>query len=134
MTQNNQQHKLYYQNQLPNQMVTAVVVLDNKLTVQYANPAAEALLVKSFNKLFNAHLDTIFINHPINTTRLEQLLTSGQEFSDSDVSLEFFDRRKVSVEITASSVEFDSSPHILIEFKQIDQQKKMSSRRGTTTQ
>lgn len=123
----NQQHKLYYQKELPNQMVTAVVVLKNNLTVQYANPAAEALLIKSFNKLLNTPIDKLFFNTPIKESRLKQLLTSGQEFSDSDVILEFFDRRKITVEITASSVEFDKKPHILLEFKQIDQQKKMSA-------
>ncbi|MEW6989044.1 nitrogen regulation protein NR(II) [Colwelliaceae bacterium 6441] len=120
------QDKLYYQQNLPNQMVTAVIVLNDNLNIQYANPAAEALLVKSFNKLSGNNLKSVFFNNPINDIRLKQLLTSGQEFSDSDVVLEFFDRRKITVEITASSVDFDKSPHILLEFKQIDQQKKIS--------
>ncbi len=122
----NQTNKLYYQQNLPNQMVTAVIVLNSELLIQYANPAAEALLVKSFNKLRRNSLKSIFFNNPINDIRLKQLLTSGQEFSDSDVILEFFDRRQITVEITASSVEFDKSPHILLEFKQIDQQKQFS--------
>lgn len=123
---NNQHNKLYYQQNLPNQMVTAVIVLDEELRIQYVNPAAEALLIKSFNKLSNQTLKTVFFNNPINDLRLKQLLTSGQEFSDSDVILEFYDRRKITVEITASSVDFDKSPHILLEFKQIDQQKQIS--------
>ncbi len=123
---NNQPNKLYYQQNLPNQMVTAVIVLNEKLHIQYANPAAEALLIKSFNKLSGNTLKTVFFNNPINDIRLNQLLTSGQEFSDSDVVLEFFDRRKITVEITASSVVFDKLPHILLEFKQIDQQKQIS--------
>ena len=123
---NNQHNKLYYQQNLPNQMVTAVIVLNKKLRIQYVNPAAEALLIKSFNKLSDKTLNTVFFNNPINDVRLNQLLTSGQEFSDSDVILEFFDRRKITVEITASSVDFDKSPHILLEFKQIDQQKQIS--------
>lgn len=122
----NQNNKLYYQQNLPNQMVTAVIVLNEKLRIQYVNPAAEALLIKSFNKLSDKTLKTVFFNNPINEIRLNQLLTSGQEFSDSDVILEFFDRRKITVEITASSVDFDKSPHILLEFKQIDQQKQIS--------
>ncbi|GLX78095.1 two-component system sensor histidine kinase NtrB [Thalassotalea insulae] len=126
---NNQmpKNKLYYQQNLPNQMVTAVIVLNSELTVQYANPAAEALLIKSINKLKGSTLNTIFFNNPISDKRLKQLLTSGQEFSDSDVILEFFDRRKITVEITASSVVFDKNPHILLEFKQIDQQKQISA-------
>lgn len=122
----NKTSKLYYQQNLPNQMVTAVIVLNDELKIQYANPAAEALLIKSVNKLRGTPLKNIFFNAPFDDNRLKQLLTSGQEFSDSDVILEFFDRRKITVEITASSVEFDKSPHILLEIKQIDQQKKFS--------
>jgi len=125
-TKSIQTDKFYYQQNLPNQMVTAVIILNRELLIQYANPAAETLLIKSLGKLKNKSLKSVFFNNPINDIRLKQLLTSGQEFSDSDVILEFFDRRKITVEITASSVEFDKSPHILLEFKQIDQQKQIS--------
>ncbi len=108
-------------------MVTALVVLDSDLLIQYANPAAEALLLKSFNKLKDTTLDTVLFNDPIDRSRLNQLLTSGQEFSDNDVILEFYDRRKITVEITASSIELDGQPHLLLEFKQIDQQKQISA-------
>jgi two-component system nitrogen regulation sensor histidine kinase GlnL len=121
------QQKLSYQQKLPNQMVTAVVVLDNNLLIKYANPAAEALLVRSFNKLYNVPISQAFFNTPIKDSRLQQLLTSGQEFSDSDVIIEFFDHHRITVEITASSVEFEKLPHILLEFKQIDQQKQISA-------
>lgn len=84
------------------------------------------MLIKSFNKLYNLPIATVFYNSPIKKERLEELLTSGQEFSDSDVTIEFFDHSRITVEITASSVEFSKQPHILLEFKQIDQQKQMS--------
>lgn len=122
-----QQDKLHYQQALPNQMVTAVVVLDSDLAICYVNPAAEALLVKSLSKLSGLSIERVFYNTPINNKRLRQLLTTGQEFSDSDVSLEFFDHSQITVEITASSVTFDQAPHILLEFKQIDQQKRISA-------
>lgn len=118
--------KLHYQQVLPNQMVTAVVVLDRELTICYVNPAAEALLVKSLSKLYQCPIEQVFYNTPINNNRLQQLLTTGQEFSDSDVTIEFFDHQQITVEITASSVTFDQCPHILLEFKQIDQQKQIS--------
>lgn len=119
--------KLHYQQALPNQMVTAIVVLDSRLNICYVNPAAEALLVKSFSKLYRLSIEQVFYNTPINQQRLQQLLTTGQEFSDSDVILEFFDHRQITVEITASSVRFEKSQHILLEFKQIDQQKQISA-------
>ena len=119
--------KKHYQQALPNQMVTAIVVLDQDLSICYVNPAAEALLVKSLSKIYLHPIDQVFYNTPISNKRLQQLLTTGQEFSDSDVSIEFFDQRRITVEITASSVSFDQAPHILLEFKQIDQQKQISA-------
>lgn len=119
------QIKLSYQQQLANQMVTAVVVLNKNLTIQYLNPAAEALLVKSLNKLFGIVFTDAFISIPIDNLRLQQLLESGQEFTDSDVLLELIDGEKITVELTASSVEFNNEAHVLLEFKQIDQQKQI---------
>lgn len=118
---------MYYQQNLPNHMVTAVIVLNSALLIQYANPATEALLLKSARRLIGRPLQEVFYNSPINKTRLEQLLTSGQEFSDSDVSIEIYQQHLVSVEITASAIELDGAPHILLELKQIDQQKQISA-------
>ena len=107
-------------------MVTAVVILDQSLTVQYLNPAAEGVLVKSLNKLYGIPFTDIVISDFLNKQRLEQLINSGQEFTNSDMLLEFIDGECITVEITASSVEFNQQPHVLLEFKQIDQQKKIS--------
>jgi len=122
-----QQRKISYQQQLPVQMVTALVALDQNLNIQYVNPAAEALLVKSLNKLSNLPFDKVFLNSSIDNSRLKLLLDSGQEFSDGDVTLEFIEGYHISVEITASSVELNNAPHILLEFKQIDQQKQINA-------
>lgn len=121
-----QELKLTYQHQLANQMVVAVVVLDNKLSIQYLNPAAEALLVKSLNKLYGLIFTDIFISIALNEKCLQELFASGKEFTNSDVILEFIDGGRITVEVTASSVEFNNQSHLLLEFKQIDQQKQIS--------
>ncbi len=51
-----QQLKIGYQQTLANQLVTAVLILDQNLTICYVNPAAEALLIKSLNKLYGCPL------------------------------------------------------------------------------
>ena len=122
----NLQRKLHYQQHLPNQMVTAVVILDRNFTFQFVNPAAEALLNKSFNKLQGLTFSEVFINASISDERLRQLLATGQEFTDNDVLLQFAENHKFAAEITASSVEFNQIPHVLLEFKKIDQQKQIS--------
>jgi two-component system nitrogen regulation sensor histidine kinase GlnL len=121
-----QELKLTYQQQLANQMVTAAVILDEKLSIQYLNPAAEALLVKSFNTLFGQIFTDVFISTALEAKCLHELFSSGQEFTNSDVILEFFDGGRITVEVTASSVAFSKRNHILLEFKQIDQQKQIS--------
>jgi len=129
MWQNKQeilQAKLNYQQSLVNQLVTAVLILDKKLDIVYANPAAEALLIKSFSKLFGCSFNFIFANTSITKNRLQQLLTTGQEFTDSDIVIEFSHSHRFTAEVTASSAEFEGEPHVLLEFKQIDQQKQIS--------
>ncbi len=121
-----QELKLNYQQQLSNQMVTAVVVLDNKLAIQYLNPAAEALLVKSLNKLYGLIFTDVFLSTALDNNCLLELFASGQEFTNSDVILEFIDGGRITIEVTASSVEFNNQNHLLLEFKQIDQQKQIS--------
>ncbi|WP_448245270.1 nitrogen regulation protein NR(II) [Thalassotalea agariperforans] len=122
-----QNKKMLYQQQLPNQMATAVIVLDQSLVIQYVNPSAEALLVKSFDKLYGHKFNEAFFHCSIDNLRFEQLIATGQEFTDSDVVLDFFSHDSITVELSASSVEFNQKPHLLLEMKQIDQQKKISA-------
>lgn len=121
-----QQLKLSYQQTLANQLVTAVLILDKELKICYLNPAAEALLIKSLPKLYGCTFDLIFANTSITQARLEQLNATGQEFTDSEIVIELTENHRFTAEVTASAVEFDRIPHVLIEFKQIDQQKQIS--------
>lgn len=121
-----QKHKLSYQQSLANQLVTSVIILNKKLVIVYANPAAEALLNKSIYRLYGTNSDAIFANTTINRPRLQQLLTSGQEFTDSDIVIELNEQHRFTAEVTASSVEFEKTAHVLLEFKQVDQQKQIS--------
>mgnify|MGYP000058509830 CR=1 FL=1 len=118
--------KQSYQQQLGGQLATAVIVLDKSFIIQYVNLSAESILVKSFDKLVGKSVHDIFFTTSINEIQLQQLLDSGQEFTDSDVTLQFVDNYKITVELTASSVEFNNNRHILIEFNQIDKQKQIS--------
>lgn len=121
-----QEQKLSYQQSLANQLVTAVIIINPELAIVYANPAAEALLNKSLYRLYNTAAETIFANTSINSPRLKQLFATGQEFTDSDIVVELNESHRFTAEVTASSVKFARSPHVLLEFKQIDQQKQIS--------
>lgn len=122
-----QQNKKKFQQVLPNHMITAVMLLNEDLVIQYLNPAAEAILVKSLNTLYNQPITDLLRTTTLKRSRFEDLLSSGQEFNDADVSIEFMDRSKITIDLTASSIDFNDAPHILLEFKQIDQQKQISA-------
>ncbi|WP_448213487.1 nitrogen regulation protein NR(II) [Colwellia sp. MEBiC06753] len=121
------ENKSTFQQQLANQLVTAVIVLDKNLTIQYLNPSAEAMLIKSFNKLHNVLITEIFPNSAIDAERLLHVIDSGQAFSDGDVSIELGEDHRFTAEITVSLAEFSQTQHLLIELKQIDQQKQISA-------
>jgi two-component system nitrogen regulation sensor histidine kinase GlnL len=118
--------RLSYQQQVANNMITAIVILDQHFKITYANPAAEALLVRSFNKLFGATFSKIFSNTSIDDARLLSLLTSGQEITDSEIVLHLPDNTVITTEITASSIELEQGSHILLEIRQVDKQKQIS--------
>ncbi len=121
-----QEKKLSYQHSLANQLVTAVIILNQELTIVYVNPAAEALLNKGLYRLYDTPAETIFANTSINNSRLKQLLATGQEFTDSDIIVELNESHRFTAEITASSAELEKAPHVLLELKQVDQQKQIS--------
>ncbi len=121
-----QEQKISYQQSLANQLVTAVIILNQELTIVYVNPAAEALLNKGLYRLYDTPAETIFANTSINNSRLRQLIATGQEFTDSDIIVELNESHRFTAEVTASSVELESAPHVLLELKQVDQQKQIS--------
>lgn len=121
------QNKIKFQQVLPNHMITAMLLLDKNLIIKYLNPAAEAILVKSLNSLYNQSIEDILRTTSIKKERFIQLLSTGQEFNDGDVSIQFMDQAQITIDLTASSIEFNNEPHILLEFKQIDHQKQISA-------
>lgn len=116
----------YAQHLVP-QLVTAAVIIDDNLTIQYLNSSAEALFSKSLNRLYQKAFLDIFTHCSITEERLRQVLFTGQDFTDSDVVLEFIENYHITIEVTASAAFFHGKDHILLECKQIDKQKQISA-------
>ncbi|MEW6997939.1 nitrogen regulation protein NR(II) [Colwelliaceae bacterium BS250] len=119
--------KSAFSEQLVPQLVTALVVLDKNLNIQYINSAAEAMFSRSLNRLYNQSFLNIFSHCSIKAERLEQVLSSGQDFTDSEVMLEFIENDHITLEVTVSIVLFNNNQHLLLECRQIDKQKQISA-------
>lgn len=119
--------KRHYQQLLAKQQVTSLLLLDNEFNIVYANPSAEALLIKSLHGLYGTSFELIFSGTSITRSRLEKIMYSEQQFTDADIEIKLTSHYKFTAEITASSISIDDMPYILLEFKQIDHQKHINA-------
>ncbi|WP_371374143.1 nitrogen regulation protein NR(II) [Thalassotalea aquiviva] len=116
-----------YAKQLSSQLVTAIVVLDRNLCIQFLNSSAEALFSKSLNRLYQQPFLDLFIESSISFNRLQNVLNNFQEFTDSEVVFKFIDQHHITLEVTASVVLINNQQCILLECKQIDNKKQISA-------
>lgn len=109
--------------QIFDQMLTAVVVLDKHLHIQYMNAAAENLLDGSRKRLQDAPFFSLFRYISLEPMVLQHALDEQQSVSDSEVVLEFHDGQRSTVEFSAQPLMADSFGYagVLLELRQIDQ-------------
>ncbi|CAH0527310.1 nitrogen regulation protein NR(II) [Vibrio hippocampi] len=105
--------------------VTATLMLDEGLTVKYANPAAEQLFSQSSKRLIDAHLSQFIQHASLDLALLSQPLQSGQSITDSDVTF-VVDGKPLLLEVTVSPLSWNKQLMLLIEMRKIGQQKRLS--------
>ncbi|MFM2480695.1 nitrogen regulation protein NR(II) [Celerinatantimonas sp. YJH-8] len=106
-------------------LVTGIMLVDPGMIVQYANTATEQLLGQSKKRLINQNLRSLITHTTLNLDILDQVLTRGQSFTDSEVTL-VVENRPAMVEFSATQVTHNQKRLLLLELKPIDQQKKIS--------
>ena len=68
-------------------LLTAVILMDERLCIQFVNPAAEQLLSLSERRLIGIELPHLLEHISLDLQRFKQCLISGQGFTDSEVTL-----------------------------------------------
>ncbi|WP_416307703.1 nitrogen regulation protein NR(II) [Neptunicella sp. SCSIO 80796] len=107
-------------------LTTAIMLVDESLTILTANPAAETLMEISINRLVGLPLPELFSSSTLHVGRLYRTLKQAGSFSDSEVQIIFPDGRHSLVDITISQIELKGKSHLVMEIKPIDQQKRIS--------
>ncbi|GAA0859640.1 nitrogen regulation protein NR(II) [Aliiglaciecola litoralis] len=107
-------------------MATAVLVVDQKLSIRYANLAAQSMLEQSDNQLLGSPISQFVTQSSLEPTHLKNALLKNEGFSDSEVLFAFSDNRHVLGDLTVTNFIFNEMPALLIEIKVIDQQKRIS--------
>ncbi|WP_299019944.1 nitrogen regulation protein NR(II) [uncultured Photobacterium sp.] len=106
-------------------LVTAILLLDEGLSIRYVNPAAEQLLSFSKRRLNNAHFPELLQHSSLDLGLIQATLQSGQGLADSDVTF-VIDGRHYTLELNASPLSWQKELLILLELKPIDQQRRIS--------
>ncbi|MGB2078874.1 MAG: nitrogen regulation protein NR(II) [Vibrio sp.] len=106
-------------------LVTATILLDDKLVIQYANSASQQLFSQSAKRLLGTNLSSHIQHASLDLALLTQPLQTGQSMTDSEVTFVIQDKPML-LEVTASPITLNQELLLLIEIRQIDQQRRLS--------
>ena len=73
--------------QILNSLINSILLVDDELSIHYANPAAQQLLAQSSRKLFGTPLPDLLSYFSLNIGLLRESLEAGQGFTDNEVTL-----------------------------------------------
>jgi two-component system nitrogen regulation sensor histidine kinase GlnL len=101
-------------------LATAVLMLDDRLQVTYANPAAETLLAHGRKHLIGTPLGRVLHGNDRFLARLAQAVTDDAGFNENELALELGGQLAM-VHCVAIPVE-EGEARLLIELRELDQQ------------
>ncbi len=99
---------------------TAVILLDDRLQVTYANPAAESMLAHGRKHLIGVAIDKALPGNEPFFDRLQQSLEAQAGFNDNDLVLEFAGE-PVHLHCVITPIEAQEG-RLLLEFRELEQQ------------
>ncbi len=105
---------------------TALVMIDNRLNIVYANHAGQALFETGTKQLYGHPLSDFFMPETIDKARLRAAFRRGEDFTENEVRLSFRDNRFVLADLTVTNLQNEDGPRLLFELKKIDHQKRIS--------
>jgi two-component system nitrogen regulation sensor histidine kinase GlnL len=105
-------------------LATAVILLDEELRVQYANPAAENLLELSNRNIQGRSLSQVFDEVSMLVTAVNYARDHNCSYFEHDLQLAAGGRPPLHLSCAVTPLETDAA-RVLLEFRQMDQQLKV---------
>ncbi|MEO8537843.1 MAG: nitrogen regulation protein NR(II) [Betaproteobacteria bacterium] len=106
-------------------LATAVLTLDARRRVVYANPAAENLFELSRQKLLQQPLVEVFGPAVALERAIERATITGASYTEQELELGVIGKPRLHLTCTVSSIDSDGAV-LLLEFRHIDQQLKIA--------
>ena len=110
---------------LTEQLTTAVLVLDSQLQICYFNTASCAVLGLGEKRLAQHYFPALFQHLDLKASHLNNALLHSQSFSVGDVQAVTIDGRLLLLDIAVTLLE-QEQPQLLLELRQVEQQRKIS--------
>ena len=104
---------------------TAVLMLDDRLNVTYANPAAETLFAQGRSHLVGIGFDRALPGNDDFRQRLRQALEAETGFNDNDLLLEV-EGYPAHLHCVITPVESPGDARLVLEFRELEQQLKIA--------
>ncbi len=104
---------------------TAVLMLDDRLNVTYANPAAETLFAQGRSHLIGIAFDRALPGNDDFVERLRQALDAEAGFNDNDLMLEV-EGYPAHLHCVITPVESPGDARLVLEFRELQQQLKIA--------
>ena len=111
----NQLHRMLLDN-----LNTAVLLLDAELSIDYINPAAEALLQTSSQKLLGTTASKLFSDSDLSSQTLRNALETGNPYIRRHEYLRLPPSESAQVDYTVTPMDISASPMLLMEMQPID--------------
>src|SRR5215831_6787430 len=106
-------------------LATAVLLLNDKLDVTYANPAAENLFELSRRQLMSNSIRALFGDAPALFQAIDKALSSGASYTEQEIELGISGKPRLHLSGTVSVIDAPKAT-LLLEFRHIDQQLKIA--------
>lgn len=109
-------------------LATAVLLVDRRLLIQYANPAAESLFALNRSSFPLLPIDHILLGNDIFHATLHSALQSNVSYNEHELTLTAPGQMQLQVSCTITPIETRGTPvqfhdvALLLEFRQLDQQ------------
>ncbi|GAB3488171.1 nitrogen regulation protein NR(II) [Marinomonas epiphytica] len=115
-------------NLLIDHLSTAIVQLNQRLEIEYLNPAAEVLLAVSRRRLYGQYLDAAFQEDEESIATMRAALESGYPFTKRDAEIGRVNDKKLFCDYTVTPVlgTSNQAENLIIEFYPRDRMKRIS--------
>jgi len=112
--------------QLINHLDSAILVLNQDLTVRYLNPAAEALLQVSGRRCVGESVQHFFSDQFEERQTLQNSIEFEQAYTKREAQVRIMNAQEITLDYSVSPVEFDKTPCLLIEMHSRDRLMRIS--------